>query len=65
MQESYCLCLRYLKFFGLSKIVSAKYSPSGLIITKVTLLLMDSKAMKSDYKIGIKARIPVSKVIRT
>ena len=48
---------------GLSKIVSAKCAPSGLIITKVTLLLMDCEAMKGDYNQGIKARIYVSKVI--
>ena len=40
--------------FGLSKIVNAKYTPSGLIITKVTLILMDCKAMNSDYNQGIK-----------
>ena len=34
---------------GLSKIVSAKCAPRGLIITKVTLLLMDCEAMKGDY----------------
>ena len=49
---------------GLSKIVSAKYAPRGLIITKVTLLLMDCGAMKGDYNQGIKARISVLKVIR-
>ena len=49
---------------GLSKIVSANCTPRGLIITKVTLLLMDSEAMKGDYNQGIKARISVSKVIR-
>ena len=32
--------------FGLSKIVSAKCNPSGLIMTKVTLFLMGCKAMK-------------------
>ena len=49
---------------GLSKIVSAKCVPRGLIITKVTLLLMDSEAMKGDYNQGIKARISFSNVIR-
>ena len=49
---------------GLSKIVSAKCAPRGLIITKVTLPLMDCNAMKGDYNQGIKARISVSKVIR-
>ena len=49
---------------GLSKIVSAKCAPRGLIITKVTLLLMDCEVMKGDYNLGIKARISVSKVIR-
>ena len=49
---------------GLSKIVSAKCAPRGVIITKVTLLLMDSEAMKGDYNQGIKARISVSKVTR-
>ena len=49
---------------GKSKIVSAKYVPRGIIITKVTLLLMDCEAMKGDYNQGIKARISVSKVIR-
>ena len=51
--------------FGLSKIVSAKCTPSGFIITKVTLFLMDCKAMKGDYNQGIKARISFPKVIRT
>ena len=50
---------------GLSKIVSAKCTPSGLIITNVTLFSMDCKAMKGDYNQGIKARISYSKVIRT
>ena len=50
---------------GLSKIVSAKYAPRGLIITKETLLLTDCEAMKGDYNQGIKARISVSKVIRS
>ena len=45
---------------GLSKFVSAKCTPRGLIITKVTLLLMDCEAMKGDYNLGIKARISVS-----
>ena len=49
---------------GLSKIDSAKCAPRGLIITKVTLLLMDCEAMNSDYNQAIKARISVSKVIR-
>ena len=49
---------------GLSKIVSVKCNPRGLIITKVMLLLMDCEAMKGDYNQGIKARISVSKVIR-
>ena len=49
---------------GLSKIVSAKCAPKGLIITKVTLLLLDCKAMTHDYNQDIKARISVSKVIR-
>ena len=49
---------------GLSKIVIAKCASRGLIITKVTLLLMDCEAMKCDYNQGIKARISVSKVIR-
>ena len=51
--------------FGLSKILYAKCTASGLIITKVTLFLMDGKAMNGDYNQGIKARISVSKVIRT
>ena len=50
--------------FGVSKIISAKYTPRGLIITNVTLLLMDCEAMKGDSNQGIKARISVSKVIR-
>ena len=33
-------------FFGLYKIVSAKCTPIGLIITKVTLFSIDCKAMK-------------------
>ena len=41
---------QYLMFFGLSKIVSAKCSPSGLIITKITLFLMDCKAMRGFIK---------------
>ena len=49
---------------GLSKIVSVKCAPRGLIITKLTLHLMDCEAMKSDYNQGIKATISVSKVIR-
>ena len=49
---------------GLSKIVIAKCSPIGLIIIKVTLLLMVCEAMKGDYNQGIKARISVSKVMR-
>ena len=49
---------------GLSKIVSAKCAPRGIIITKVTLLLMNCEAMKGDYNQGIKARISVSKVVR-
>ena len=49
---------------GLSKIVSAKCAPRGLIFTKVTLILMDCGAMKGDYNQGIKARISVSKIIR-
>ena len=48
----------------LSKIVNAKCTPRGIIITKVILLLMDCEAMKGDYNQGIKARISVSKVIR-
>ena len=50
--------------YGLSKIVSAKCASRGLIITNVTLLLLDCEAMKGDYNQGIKARISVSKVIR-
>ena len=50
--------------FGVSKIVSAKCTPRGLIITKVTLLLMDCEAMKGDSYQGIKTIISVSKVIR-
>ena len=57
--------LATLDVIGLSKIVSAKCTPIGLIITKVTLFLMDGKAMNGDYNQGIKARISVSKVIRT
>ena len=34
--------------FGVSKLVSAKCTPICLIINKVTLLLMDCKAMKGD-----------------
>ena len=50
--------------FGLSKIANAKCTHRGLIITKVTLLLMDCEAMKDDYNKSIKARISVLKVIR-
>ena len=49
---------------GLYKIVSAKCAHRGLIITKVTLLLMDCEAMKGDYNQGVKSRISASKVIR-
>ena len=42
----------------------SKIGSAGLIITKVTLLLMDCEAMKGDYNQGIKARTFVSKVIR-
>ena len=56
--------LAILDVFGLSKIVSAICAPRGLIITKVTLLLMDCEEMKDDYNQGIKARISVSEVIR-
>ena len=49
---------------GLYKIVSVKCAPRGLIITQVTLHLMECEAMKGDYNQGIKARISVSKVIR-
>ena len=49
---------------GLSKIVSAKCAPRGLIITKVMLFLMDCEAMKGDYNQGIKTRISFLKVIR-
>ena len=48
---------------GLSKIVSAKCAPRGLIITKVTLRFMDFEAKMDDYNQGIKARISVSKFI--
>ena len=48
---------------GLSKIASAKCAPTGLIITKVTVLLMDCEAMMGDYYLGIKAKSSVSKVI--
>ena len=51
--------------FGLSKIISAKCTPSGLIITNVMFFLMDCIEMKSFYNQGIKARISVSKVIQT
>ena len=50
--------------YELSKFVSANCAPRGLIITKVTFLLIDCKAMKGDYNQGIKVRISVSKVIR-
>ena len=40
---------------GLSKIVSAECTPSGLVITIVTLFLMHCKAMNGDYNLGIKA----------
>ena len=56
--------LAIVDVYGLSKIVSAKCAPRGLIITKVALLLMDCETMKGDYNQGIKARISVSKVIR-
>ena len=41
---------------GLSKIVRAKCAPRGIIITEVTLLLMDFEAMKGDYNQGIKSK---------
>ena len=56
--------LAIFDFCGLSKMVSEKCAPRGLIITKVTLPLMDCEAMKGIYNQGIKARISVSKVIR-
>ena len=65
MQDSNSLRLRYLMFFGLSKIVSVKCTSSGLIMTEVTLFSKDCKAMKSDYNQGIKTRISVSEFIRT
>ena len=49
---------------GLSKFGSEKCAPRGLIITNVTLLLMDFEAMKGEYNQGIKVRISVTKVIR-
>ena len=49
---------------GFSKIVRAKCAPRGLIITKVTLLLIDCDAMMGGYNQGTKTRISVSKVIR-
>ena len=49
---------------GLSKIGSAKCAHRGLIITKVTLLLMDFKAKKVDSNEDITARIILSKFIR-
>ena len=49
---------------GLSKIVSANCTPRVLIITKVTLLLMDCESIKGDYNQGIKAWNSVPKVIR-
>ena len=49
---------------GLSKIVSAKCAPRGLIITQVRLLLMDCEAIKGDYNQCIKEKKSVSKVIR-
>ena len=51
--------------FGLYKIDSAKCTPSGFIIAKVTLFSMDRKAMKGDFNQGIEARISVPKVIQT
>ena len=39
---------------GLSKIASAQCAPRGIIITKVTLLLMDCEAMMGYYNEGIK-----------
>ena len=39
---------------GLSKIVSANCAPRGIIITKVTPLLIDCEIMKGDYNQGIK-----------
>ena len=57
--------LAILDVFELSKIDSAQRTPSALIITKITLFLIDCKAVKSDHNQGIKARISVSTVIRT
>ena len=51
--------------FGLSKIVTAKYTPSGLFITEVAFFLMDCEAMKRYYNRGITAVIYVAIVIRT
>ena len=55
--------LEIFDVWKLSKIVSTKCSPRGLIITKVKLLLKDCEAIKGDYNQGIKARISVSEVI--
>ena len=64
MQESIWSMLAIFDVCELSKIVSAKCAPRGLIITKVTFLLINCEAMKGDHNKGIKARISVSKVIR-
>ena len=41
--------LAIIDVFGFSEIVSEKCTPSGLIITKVSLFSMEFKAMKGDY----------------
>ena len=48
----------------LSKIVGAKCAPRGLIIIKVSRLLMECDVMKDYYNQGMKTRISVLKVIR-
>ena len=63
--REYWSMLAIFDVFGISKIVNAKCTPSGLINTKVTLFSMDRQAVKGDHNEGIKARISVSNVIRT
>ena len=47
--------------FGISSI---KCSPGGLISTKVTVILVECKALKGAYNHGIKARISIWNVIQ-
>ena len=57
--------LALFDLLGLKKNSSAKCNPTGSISTKVTPFSMDYKTVTDDYNHSIKARIFVSKVIRS